>query len=172
MKNSKLIYPLLLFINVSFWSCTKNQCEEPVGPDNRTFSFRLIDPNTNETAISAWGAKFDYEDLEFKQESKDTIRGLQILGSGDFSFYLIDDIRPNNLDDLIDKPFSNTYYLYLDAKNATRETDIDTIVINSEIITVDRKCEPIDFGTTTIMYNDSIYHQGDFISQIEFIKNH
>lgn len=130
----------------------------------------MIDEN-GETVIAAWGAKYDYEDLEFEQELKDDIRGLQIRANGKISFYLIEDIGAS-FDHLIGKSFININYLYLDAMNENRATDIDTIMISSETISFDEDCVPIGFGTTTIVYNDSIYHQGDYINSINFLKKH
>ena len=54
--------------------------------------------------------------------------------------------------------------------NENRTTDIDTIMISCETISFDEDCVPIGFGTTTIVYNDSIYHQGDYINSINFLK--
>jgi len=171
MKKIKSIYPILLILTILLFNyCNKNKCHQVVGPDGRIFSFRVIDPKTNETAIAAWGAKYDSDDIFFEQKSKDTVRGLQILGTGDFSFYLIDDIGPNNRDEIVNKEFTNTYFLHLNARNENLETDIDTIMISSEIISVDDDCVPIGCGATTIVYNDSIYHQGDYIDSIDFLK--
>ncbi len=171
MKKIKIIYPVLLILTILLFNhCNKHKCHEVEGPDGRIFSFRVIDPQTNETAIASWGAKYDSDDIFFEQKSKDTVRGLQILESGDFSFYLIDDIGPHNRDDIVNKEFTNTYFLHLNAKNQNLETDIDTIVISSAIVPVENECSPIDFGFTKIVYNDSIYHQGDIIKHIDFIK--
>lgn len=109
----------------------------------------MVDEN-GETVIAAWGTKYDYEDLEFEQELKDDIRGLEICANGKISFYLIEDIGAS-FDHLIGKSFINIYYLYLDAMNENRTTDIDTIMISCETISFDEDCVPIGFGTTTIV---------------------
>ena len=171
MKKIRILYPLLLLISIIVFNhCNKNKCHLVVGPDQEAFEFSLVDEN-EETVIAAWGTKYDYEDLEFEQELKDEVRGLEIRANGKISFYLIEDIS-GSFDYLIGKSFKNIYYLYLDAKNKNRETDIDTIMISSEIISVDDDCVPIGFGATTIIYNDSIYHQGNYIESIDFIKKY
>ena len=171
MEKYKFIFlPLLILTILLFNHCNKHQCHEEVGPDGRGFTFRLIDKETEETIIAAWGTPYDYEDVEFKQLMKDTIRGLSIKSNGRITFKLIDEIRSHNRDDIVDKPFTNTYYLHLVPKNEDKETDIDTIVVSSEIVTVESECSPIDFGTTTIIFNDSLYHQGAYLQRIDFIK--
>jgi len=171
MKKIKSIYPILLILTILLFNyCNKHQCHEVEGPDGKSFSFRLVDKDTEETIIAAWGTPYDYEDIQFKQLMKDTIRGLSIKSNGRITFKLIDEIRSNNRDDIIGKPFTNTYYLHLVPKNEDRETDIDTIVVSSEIVPTDRECASIDFGITTITYNDSIYHQGNYIENLDFLK--
>ena len=169
MKKIKIIYPVLLILTILLFNhCNKHKCHEVVGLDQEAFEFSLVDENS-ETVIASWETKYDYEDLEFEQELKDDIRGLEIRANGKISFYLIEEIGAS-FDHLIGKSFTNIYYLYLDAKNKNRETDIDTIMISSEIISLDEDCVPIGFGTTTIVYNDSIYHQGDYTDNIDFLK--
>jgi len=174
MKIIKLVWPILL-IPMLFFSnaCNKNEskCEGNVpGPDAIGFGFRLIDELTGESVIAAWGTEYNYEDVEFKQAKKDTVRGLEIVENGKIFFDLIDEITPDNRDDIVGVPFTNTYYLYLMPKNEDKEIDIDTIVVSSEVIPVDRTCISIDFGVTTIIYNDSIYHKGAYLRRIDFIK--
>ena len=171
MKKIALIYlPLLIPTILLFNHCNKHQCHEVEGPDGKSFSFRVIDKETEETIIASWGVPYDYEDIEFKQLMKDTIRSLSIEPDGRITFKLIDEIRSDNRDDIVGKPFTNTYYLHLVTKNEDRETDIDTIVVSSEIVTIESECSPIDFGTTTIIFNDSLYHQGAYLQRIDFIK--
>jgi len=176
MKKIKLLWTMLLIPTLFLVnSCKKkeNKCEgRPLELYEIGFSFRLIDENTGESVIAAWGTKYDHEDIEFKQVMKDTIEGLNIIGNGWIAFSIIDEIGPHNEDEIVGKPFTNTYYLFLDAKNEERETDIDTIIISSEVIPVDRDCISIDFGHTTVVYNDSIYHQGEYLEHIDFIKKH
>jgi len=169
----KIIYFVFTFFFIYLFliinSCGKFKCEEEVGPDQEAFTFRLVDENTRETVIAAWGTKYDNEDVEFKQDSNNSIKGLQIEGDGIISFFPVEDIG-SDIEEFIGKSFTNIYYLFLDAKNEERETDVDTIVISFDFVSVEEKCVPIDFGTTTITYNDSIYHQGDFIHIIDFVK--
>jgi|GEM_PF-1199358 len=168
MKKIKLIYPILLFITLSLNSCSKKCGGNIVGPDGKIFTFRLIDSNTNESVIAAWGAKYDNEDVFFEQKSNDSIRGLKIGENGRFSFYLINDISSDNRADIVDKPFTNIYYLHLNNENI--KTDIDTLMISSEVESIENECLSIGFGATTIIFNDSIYHNGKFIQHIDFIK--
>jgi len=171
MKKIKIIYPLLIILTILLLNnCNKHQCHEEVGPDGKGFSFRLIDNETKETTIAAWGTPYDYEDIKFEQLMKDSVRGLEIYEDGRIFFDLIDEIRSDNRDDIVGKPFTNTYYLHLVPKNEDRETDIDTIVVSSEIVTTESECSPIDFGTTTIIFNDSLYYQGAYLQRIDFIK--
>ena len=171
MTKNTINYPVLLILTILLFNhCNKHQCHEEVGPDGKGFTFRLIDKETEETIIAAWGTPFDYEDIKFEQLMKDSVRGLEIYEDGTIFFDLIDEIRSDNRDDIVGKPFTNTYYLHLVPKNEDRETDIDTIVVSSEIVTVESECSPIDFGTTTIIFNDSLYHQGAYLQRIDFIK--
>jgi len=109
-------------------NCNKPKCAGDLpGPSSTPFSFRIVDENSKETLIAAWGTKYDHEEIEFKHELGDTIRDLHIESDGRITFLLTDHIYGGNLDDFLSKTFENIYYLYLPEKDMTY--DVDTIHI-------------------------------------------
>lgn len=174
MKIIKLVWPTLLILMLFFSNaCNKNEtkCDGYVSRlDEIGFSFSLIDEDTRETVIAAWGTEYYYEDIEFKQVMKDSVLGLKIYEDGLFFFDFIEEIGTHNLDEIVNKPFTNTYHLHLNAKNEDKETDIDTIVISSVVLPSDKDCVTYEFGHTTVTYNDSIYNEGEYMEHIDFIK--
>jgi len=170
MKTIQLIH-IIIFTLLSFSNCNKPKCGDFLpGPSDTSFSFRLLDENTKETLIAAWGAKYDHEEIKFEHETRDSISFLDIEASGRITFRLLDHIYVRNVDDLLGKTFENTYYLYLPENDMTY--DVDTIHFKFEIGTVtDMPCIPYWFQNFRVTYNDSIYIKGDFIRRVDFIKN-
>lgn len=172
MKGTTIIYIVILAILFSIFSnCKKPKCGDFLpGPSDTSFSFRLVDENTKETLIAAWGTKYDYEDIKFEHESGDSIRLLYIEGDGRITFRLLDHIYTRNVDDFLGKTFENTYYLYLPEKDMSY--DVDTIHFKFDINTVtDMPCIPFWYQNFMLTYNDSLYVDGDFVEWIDFVKH-
>lgn len=161
-----LLYTFLFFLPYIAFNCSgcDKECRE-VLPYERGFSFRLLDKGSGENLIALWGAKYNSEEVTLKQENGNHASFLSVGGNGKIGFLILDyPLEP------IGENHVKIYFLELpDPSGTPGREDIDTIKF--EYAFKENDCPAIWYDYFEIYYNDSLYHEGDFIQYIEFYKN-
>ena len=139
-------------------------CDLPV-PGGEFFLFKLLDKKTNSNLIGAWGTKYASDKVNLLKEDGTEANNLEIGADGNISF-----IIPDTNDEALNTEITRTFLLHLPDVNGNLSQDIDTLIFKYTFFKDEMNCPNIWYNSFLVIYNDSIYHNGEYLSYVEFRK--
>ncbi len=162
--NNFLKVILLLNITYHFFSCDTEKCSE-YGPSDTPFVLELLDKNNGKYLMGDWGSKYDYEIVELLDEEGNLPKNLEV-GPGCNIVFTIAESDTEALEQDITKKF----YLYLPDEMGIPKRDVDTLVFKYRFKKKENCPEDTWFKSFSASYNDSLYHEGEYVEIIQFLK--
>ena len=166
MKINKSVLVLSIFL-LSFIqvSCNKKEpCTFPV--HDSYFTFNLIDRYGN-NLIAKWGARYLSDSILLTKSNGEYANQLEIREGGHISFFI-----PESSTEALDSTIARQFFLYLPDNNGRPKADSDTITFEYQFNKANyQEAQVPCYSSFRILYNDSLYHDGDYIDIFSFIKN-
>jgi hypothetical protein len=165
LKLSESIVFILSIITLFSNCCFNSECAgcNAPGPAEGVFIFRLLDETTKTNLIAAWGAKYDSELVDLLEEDGSKANQLEVRENGKISFVI-----PDDSNEALDQEKTKTFFLQLPDEQGNPGRDVDTLMFSYRFSHQD--CPSIWYKSFKVSYNDSLYHEGEFVTIIEFLK--
>ncbi len=163
MKKNKFLLGISLLISIVFLT-VQHSCEEkkecPSGYPiyDSYFTFRLVD-QYGINQIAAWGSRYISDSVFLTKIDGTLPNQLEILGDGNITFFI-----PDSFDEARDTFITRQFLLYLPDAQGHPNDDIDTLRFKYRF---NIAC----YENFEVFYNDSLYHNGQYIDIISFTKN-
>ncbi|MFN0015592.1 MAG: hypothetical protein ACKVU2_13680 [Saprospiraceae bacterium] len=143
------------------FSCEKKEvCRFHV--QDETFTFRLVD-QYGVNQIAKWGARYLSDSVYVAKFDGTLPNQLSIESNGRIGFFI-----PDDYGEALDTQVMRQFLLFLPDNQGHPKDDIDTITFRYRFkLTEDVIC----YESLQVMFNDSIYHDGQYIDFIVFTKN-
>lgn len=142
------------------FSCDKKICNARV--QDESFTFRLVD-KYGVNQIAKWGSRYLSDSVYVTKIDGTLPNQLEIGPGGNISFFIPDDYR-----EALDSQVIRQFLMYLPDIQGHPKDDIDTITFKYRFnITGDVIC----YESLQVMYNDSLYHDGQYEYFMIFTKN-
>ena len=161
MKKQTFLTSLVLGISflLLHFSCKDEICRAPV--QDSGFGFMLVDQfGTNQ--IAAWGARYNSDSTFLTTVNGETPSDLYISGGGTISFFI-----PDSYTEALDTEVIRIFFLYLPDYQGHPKVDVDTLTFKYRFKLAG---EVICYDYLQVMYNDSLYHNGNYESLMNFTK--
>lgn len=143
--------------------CTDKECNASA-PDNEAFVFRLLNKVSRTNLIALWGARYDSELVDLLEDDGSRAKWLYVGADGNISFVIAEDSF-----EALEREITKTYFLHLPDIFGTPSRDIDTLQFIYKFVNQD-DCPPIWYDRFQVFFNDSLYHDGEYVTLIEFLK--
>jgi hypothetical protein len=159
MEKIKLIF--LIVAAASFavhFSCKEKKLCEGVPIFDSYFSFKLVD-KYGINLIAAWGARYLSDSVYLTKMDGSLPNQLGISGGGRIGFVIPDDDSEAK-----DSMVTREFLLYLPDNQGHPKDDVDTLKFQ---YLFNQSC----YEKFRVWYNDSLYHDGQYIDFILLIKN-
>jgi hypothetical protein len=144
-------------------NCKEDGCDAP-GPDGEVFVFRLLDKSSKTNLIAAWGAKYDSDLVDLLKEDGGKAYLLEVRENGNISF-----IIPTDSYEALEQEMTRKFFLYLPDEEGNPGRDVDTLSFTYKFRR-QNDCPGIWYESFSASYNDSLYHEGEFVVPMEFLK--
>ena len=165
-KNKFLLFSIVLVMfstSCGLWDSEHGECLDE-GPIGSVLVFKLLDKNSKDNLIAAWGTRYDSDKVNLYKENGDLANELYIWESGKIVFLI-----PDNNVDALEKEEISVFYLHLPDEQGNLSRDIDTLSFTYEFENREG-CPEIWYQSFKVKFNDSLYHQGDYETNFEFLK--
>lgn len=163
MKKNKFLLGIFLLVGTVFLavqhSCQeKKECSSGSPIYDSYFTFRLVD-QYGINQIAAWGSRYLSDSVFLTKIDGTPPNQLEILGDGNITFFI-----PDSFDEAKDTFITRQFFLYLPDAQGHPNDDIDTLRFKYRFNTA---C----YENFQVFYNDSLYHDGQYIGFVSFVKN-
>ena len=165
LKLSESIILMLGIITLFSNCCFNSECDgcNAPGPAEGVFIFRLLDETTKTNLIAAWGAKYKSDLVDLLEDDGSKANQLEVGADGNISFVI-----PDDSNEALEQEKTKTLFLYLPDEQGNPGRDVDTLMFTYRFS--HQGCPSIWYKSFTAQYNDSLYHEGEFVALIEFLK--
>lgn len=160
MKKQTFLTSLVLGIAslLLHFSCKDEICRAPV--QDSPFGFKLVDRfGTNQ--IAEWGARYNSDSTFLTKENGEIPTALDISG-GTISFFI-----PDSYIEALDTEVTRIFLLYLPDYQGNPKADVDTLKFKYRFKLAG---DVICYDYLQVMYNDSLYHSGNYEYLMNFTK--
>jgi hypothetical protein len=163
MKKYAFITTLALGLSCFLFhlSCKKKESCNFLVQDSH-FTFKLFD-QYGVNQIAKWGARYLSDSVYVTKFDGSLPNSLDIDSGGSIGFFIPDDYA-----EALDSQIIRHFLLYLPDSQGNPKNDIDTITFKYRFQKTD---DIICYEKLQIIFNDSVYHDGQYTNFIIFTKN-